>query len=67
MGSNEYDNEKPVHDLYLEAYQIAKYPVTNGQYAQFVQATNHAPPESLAGQVTAEETGQPSGYQRFLA
>ncbi|MFM7717753.1 MAG: formylglycine-generating enzyme family protein, partial [Microcystis sp.] len=28
MGSNEYDNEKPIHEVIVPAFQIGKYPVT---------------------------------------
>lgn len=38
------ENETPQHWLDLPAYRIGKYPVTNAQYAAFVQATNHKPP-----------------------
>ena len=41
MGSNEivaYNDEKPVHTVYLDAFNIDKYPVTNAQYKAFVDA-----------------------------
>lgn len=37
--------ELPQHEVPLEAFRISKYPVTNDQYAQFVAATGHQPPE----------------------
>jgi formylglycine-generating enzyme required for sulfatase activity len=39
MGSNEYGKEQPIHTVYLDEFEIAKYPVTNSQYACFVAAT----------------------------
>ena len=42
MGSDKahdeqaYDDELPQHEVMLEAFQIAKYPVTNAQFAPFV-------------------------------
>jgi len=44
-GDGQYDG-KPVHEVDLDAYQIAKYPVTNAQYQRFVLATDHRPPSS---------------------
>ena len=37
-------DEAPMHVRFLEAYLIEQYPVTNAEYAAFVQATNHPPP-----------------------
>jgi formylglycine-generating enzyme required for sulfatase activity len=38
MGSDEGDDdEKPAHKLTLPAFQISKYPITNAQFAAFVQ------------------------------
>jgi formylglycine-generating enzyme required for sulfatase activity len=48
MGSSDrdpdaYSDEKPQHRLYLPTFHIAKYPITNAQYATFIRATNHDP------------------------
>ncbi len=49
MGSEMHDNEKPVHRVPVEAFAIARYPVTNAQYAVFVQATGREPPHHWEG------------------
>jgi formylglycine-generating enzyme required for sulfatase activity len=46
MGSNDgLDNEKPVHTVYVDAFYIDIYEVTNAQYREFIQATRHPEPE----------------------
>lgn len=37
-------DEAPMHVRFLEAYLIEQYPVTNAEYAVFVQETGHAAP-----------------------
>ena len=41
MGSDDYDanvDEKPAHTVYVDAFYMDKYPVTNAQYKEFVDA-----------------------------
>ena len=37
-------NERPSHTVYLDAYYIHPYPVTNQDYREFVQVTGHRIP-----------------------
>ena len=36
--------ERPVHEVWLDAFWIARTPVTNGEYAAFIAATGAKPP-----------------------
>jgi len=46
MGSNDGpDNEKPVHTVFVDAFYIDKYEVTNAKYRKFIQFRRHAEPE----------------------
>lgn len=48
MGSNiieAQDNERPAHSIHLEAYSIDAYPVTCGQYQQFITAEGYHNPQ----------------------
>ncbi len=38
------DDEMPQHELSVTDFYIMRYPVTNAQYYQFMQATGHRPP-----------------------
>lgn len=47
MGTNRLranDESKPEHKVFLPAYRIDKYLVTNAQYARFVSRSDHRPP-----------------------
>jgi hypothetical protein len=54
MGSNARTSEKPIHTVDLDAFEIAKYPVTNCQYACFVAATDHRAPKHWGGATPPE-------------
>ena len=41
MGSSDYDDEKPPHDVYLDGYWMGKTEVTMGQYKRFISETDH--------------------------
>ncbi|MEK7264126.1 MAG: formylglycine-generating enzyme family protein [Bacteroidota bacterium] len=41
MGSNESDNEKPVHRVTVSDFYIGKYEVTIGEFKKFIDATNY--------------------------
>lgn len=46
MGRNDsLPTEGPAHEVELQAFQMDKTEVTNAEYGQFVQETNHTPPE----------------------
>jgi len=48
MGSNDgEDNEKPIHTVYLDAFYVDVYEVSNVQYKKFVDATGHKSSEFL--------------------
>ncbi len=57
MGSNEKDDEKPPHEVYLPAYRIGKYPVTNLEYQAFIKDTGHRPPPHWEGDKFPEGKG----------
>ncbi len=43
------ENESPVHEVNLEAYRIARYPVTVGEYQQFMERDGYADPQWWKG------------------
>ena len=42
MGSDRgQDDERPVHAVHVDAFEVAIYPVTREQYGRFIDATGH--------------------------
>ncbi|MFQ5645719.1 MAG: SUMF1/EgtB/PvdO family nonheme iron enzyme [bacterium] len=44
MGSNKYPEERPKHDVYVKSFWMCRYPVTNAEYALFVEESGHEKP-----------------------
>ena len=51
-------NESPIHSVWVDAFAVAKYPVTNREYAIFVEMTGHTPPR-FWGETKFQEKNQP--------
>ncbi len=50
MGSEEGpEDERPVHRVYLDAFELAVYPVTVREYDEFLRLTGHAFPREWRG------------------
>jgi formylglycine-generating enzyme required for sulfatase activity/energy-coupling factor transporter ATP-binding protein EcfA2 len=52
-----YERERPQHKLFMPEYQIARVPVTNAQYALFIQDAKYKAPEGW------EENRPPKGRE----
>lgn len=67
MGSKDGSaDERPVHEVHLDGYWLARTEVTNAQYAAFVRDTGHRVPEcsngGMAGWNSWSVRGPPRGY-----
>jgi formylglycine-generating enzyme required for sulfatase activity len=41
MGSNDFRNQKPPYDVYLDAFEIGRFPVTVQEFAKFVDGRGY--------------------------
>ena len=46
MGSDDYADERPIHEVEVKSFYIDKHPVTVKQYKEFCKATNRSLPRS---------------------
>lgn len=59
MGSDQYDDEKPIHAVHLSAYYIDKYEVTNAAYQRCVDAGKCDPPKQSRSYTRTAYYGNP--------
>ena len=56
MGSDTgQDDERPVHDVEVDAFECAVFPVTQDEYAEFLMATGHEPPRDWRSDTGARQ------------
>ncbi len=54
LEQHTFDAELPQHQIYLSAYEISRYEITNAQYRAFVEAMNRPMPRGHNGEETWE-------------
>ncbi|MBI3271584.1 MAG: SUMF1/EgtB/PvdO family nonheme iron enzyme [Planctomycetes bacterium] len=56
-----FTRESPQHEVELKPFRIGRFPITNGQYSAFVEASGHRAPEvdQKIGDYRAWENGRP--------
>lgn len=59
LGSDAFPDEAPQRLVYLSAFLIDRYEITNDDYLRFVQATGHRVPENPKPASTLWEEGKP--------
>ena len=56
MGSDSgSEDERPVHEVEVEAFECAVYPITQVQYAEFLGATTHETPREWPSRITTAD------------
>lgn len=60
MGSEAFEGSQPLHTVALSAFQMARFPVTNGQYQRFVKDTGKETPRHWSdGQIPEGKENHP--------
>jgi hypothetical protein len=60
MGSNTgRADERPQHTVYLDAFELDRYEVTNAQYRRFLQVSGRRPPPYWAGDTPGGQADYP--------
>lgn len=54
-GQPAQDDERPVHEVELDAFDCAVCPVTQAQYSAFLDATGHPAPREWPGAIAVED------------
>jgi serine/threonine protein kinase len=62
MGSERFDREKPIHDVYLDTYYMDTYEVTNKLYKACVDAGICVPPQNTNHYNNSEYENHPVVY-----
>jgi len=57
MGSNEYDDEKPTHEVSLSDFYMGKYEVKVSEFEQFISETNYKTDADKSGESYVYENG----------
>jgi formylglycine-generating enzyme required for sulfatase activity len=52
LEQHTFDAELPQHQVYLDAYEISRYEITNAQYRAFIEATDRPTPRGHNGEET---------------
>ena len=55
LEQHTFEAELPQHQVYLSAYEISRYEITNAQYRTFIEATNRPTPRGHNGEKTWED------------
>ena len=55
LEQHTFDAELPQHQVYLSAYEISRYEITNAQYRAFIEATHRPTPRGHSGEKTWED------------